>query len=181
MIQLKEIRKELGITQKQLAQELTVSIPQISRYESGETAMTPETIIKLCNYLGVTADQLLGHHSIPLYPIYRDASWIHESDIAPDILNSVLHQMTEHLAFLEKELNSIHTLIETSKSHLISLEKTELKIESELNTINSYYNSLIHLFEKFETSLLTKQTDTSSSLSNESENEDSISYPNTPI
>lgn len=64
-MQLKEIRKELGITQKELADELSVSIPQISRYESGETAMTPDTIIKLCNYLGITTDELLGHIPSP--------------------------------------------------------------------------------------------------------------------
>ncbi|MBO8462447.1 MAG: helix-turn-helix domain-containing protein [Firmicutes bacterium] len=173
MIQLKEIRKELGITQKQLAQELSISIPQISRYEAGDTAMTPETIIKICNYLGVTADQLLGHHPIPIYPIYRDASWIHESDVAPDILNSVLKQMTEHLSFLEKELDSIHTLIETSKSHLSSLEKTEVKIESELKTMNSYYNSLISLLHKLETSV--SVTPDSSNLSHTTQKEE-LSY-----
>lgn len=153
MIQLKEIRKELGITQKQLANELSISIPQISRYESGETAMTPETIIKLCNYLGVSADQLLGHHAIPIYPIYRDATWIRENDIVPEVFSSVIQQISEHLSFLEKELSSIHKLIEDSRSKLNSLEKTEQKIVEEMEQINSSYDNLLHLFQQFERSL----------------------------
>lgn len=150
MMQLKEIRKELGITQKQLAEELSVSIPQISRYETGETAMTPKTIIKLCNYLGVTADQLLGHKPIPLYPIYRDQSWIHEGDVAPDILNSALVQIHGHLNFLEQELGELHTMIESSQKQLDLLLKTEQKISSEFQTISSYYKNLTDLFSGFQ-------------------------------
>ena len=155
MMRLKEIRKELGITQKQLAQELSISIPQISRYENGQTAMTPETIIKICNYLGVTADQLLGHHPISFYPIYRDTSWVYEGDMAPDVLNSVLSHMKEHLVFLEDELSSIRTLITDSQCQLNILTEAEQRLQVEKETVSSYYTSLRHLFLKLE-SCLTK-------------------------
>ena len=53
MINLKEIRKSCGYSQKELAEKLGIKQQQYSRYENGITKITLETfwqILKICNY-----------------------------------------------------------------------------------------------------------------------------------
>lgn len=57
-------RKELGLTQEQVAERMDVSIQMISNLELGRKAIRPENLIKVCNVLNVSADYLLfGHNS----------------------------------------------------------------------------------------------------------------------
>lgn len=135
---LKEFRKELGITQKELADELSISIPQISRYESGETAMTPDTIIKLCDYLGITADQLLGHIPSTSHPPSNST----DSQIKSMVFNSTLEQAQKHFSFLENKLLSCESMLEASKNYLDLMLLTEEKISTELNELKKHYLKL---------------------------------------
>ena len=52
-------RKELGLTQENLAEKMDVSIQMISNLELGKKAIRPENLIKLCNSLNVSADYIL--------------------------------------------------------------------------------------------------------------------------
>lgn len=146
-MQLKEIRKELGITQKELADELSVSIPQISRYESGETAMTPDTIIKLCNYLGITTDELLGHIPSPTYPLYNNISFIQETISDPDVFNTTIEYTKKHLTFLEQKLQIFHAMMESSQKKLDLILSTEEKLHIELQQLQSQYDRISALLE----------------------------------
>ena len=52
-INLKEIRKSCGYTQKELARLLGIKQQQYSRYETNTTKMAIETllkVLKICNY-----------------------------------------------------------------------------------------------------------------------------------
>ncbi len=57
---LKLIREELGISQKELAEKLNVSPTNIYNYEKGRTQPSIEWIIKIADALNVTTDYLLG-------------------------------------------------------------------------------------------------------------------------
>ena len=57
---LKTLRMEKGISQRQLACDLQISIGLISYYETGKTEPTLTNIIKLANYFKVSTDFLLG-------------------------------------------------------------------------------------------------------------------------
>ncbi|MBQ8792568.1 MAG: helix-turn-helix transcriptional regulator [Clostridia bacterium] len=57
---LKELRKERGMTRSQLAEELGISEPTISRWENGLRIPTMDSIILLCKYFKVTSDYLIG-------------------------------------------------------------------------------------------------------------------------
>jgi len=57
---LVKLRKEKGITQKELAALLGVTQPLVSNYETGELRLHGELIVQLANILGATADELLG-------------------------------------------------------------------------------------------------------------------------
>lgn len=52
-------RKQLGITQEQLAEKMEVSIQMISNLELGKKAIRPENLLKLCDTLNVSADYIL--------------------------------------------------------------------------------------------------------------------------
>ena len=52
-------RRELGLTQEQLAELMDVSIQMISNLELGKKAIRPENLVKLCGILGVSADYIL--------------------------------------------------------------------------------------------------------------------------
>lgn len=57
---LKEIRKEKGFTQKDLADAIGVDISSISKYETGVSFPSMEVTRKLADVLGVSADRIIG-------------------------------------------------------------------------------------------------------------------------
>lgn len=52
-------RKELNLTQEQLAEKMDVSIQMISNLEQGKKAIRPENLIKVCKALNISADYIL--------------------------------------------------------------------------------------------------------------------------
>ena len=59
-IKLKELRKQSGMTQKDLAERLGVSKSVISFYELQERCPSPETLMRIAAVFHVTTDYLLG-------------------------------------------------------------------------------------------------------------------------
>lgn len=57
---LKELRKQAGLTQKQLGDKIKVTKSVISYYELQERYPSPEILIKLAKTFHVTTDYLLG-------------------------------------------------------------------------------------------------------------------------
>ena len=58
-IRIAQRRKELRITQEQLAEKMGVSIQTISCVELGKKAIRPENLANLCSHLNITADYIL--------------------------------------------------------------------------------------------------------------------------
>lgn len=57
---LKQIREEKGISQKDVANALGVTISCYSNYEQGIRLPSIEVVIKICKFFNVSADYLLG-------------------------------------------------------------------------------------------------------------------------
>ena len=57
---LKQLRKQSGLTQKQLAKKLWVTKATISNYELYERSPSPEILIHLSEVFHVSTDYLLG-------------------------------------------------------------------------------------------------------------------------
>lgn len=57
---LYNLRKEKNISQEELANELGVSRQTISKWETGESTPDFDKIIPLCNYYGITSDELIS-------------------------------------------------------------------------------------------------------------------------
>ena len=58
-IRIAQRRKELHLTQEQLAEMIGLSLQSISCIELGKKAVRPENLAKLCFHLDVTADYIL--------------------------------------------------------------------------------------------------------------------------
>ena len=59
-LNLRSLRENIGVKQKDIAEHLGIRPTVYSRYERGENDMKPFQLIQLCNYYRVSADYLLG-------------------------------------------------------------------------------------------------------------------------
>ncbi len=60
-MELKKIRFQHGMTQKEVAAGIQCTPAVYSRYERGEREPSIETLLKLSSFFGVTVDYLLGN------------------------------------------------------------------------------------------------------------------------
>ncbi|WP_368490226.1 helix-turn-helix domain-containing protein [Clostridium sp. BJN0013] len=58
---LKLLRKEKGLTQKELAQKLNMQNTAISKYELNQRKPDTETLLEIANFFNVSVDYLLGN------------------------------------------------------------------------------------------------------------------------
>lgn len=63
-IRLKELRKENGITQSELAKSLNVSRSSIAMYENGDRIPSYETLEAISDFFNVSILYLLGKESV---------------------------------------------------------------------------------------------------------------------
>lgn len=57
---IKQLRKELGLTQEELAKQLSIAPSTIGMYETNKREPNNELTIKIANFFNVSADYLLG-------------------------------------------------------------------------------------------------------------------------
>ena len=57
---LKELRRDRGLSQMQLAKELNLSQSAVAKWELGKTEPTASAIIAIAKYFNETADFILG-------------------------------------------------------------------------------------------------------------------------
>ena len=65
MNRIKELRTSNGWRQQDLAARLNTNQQTVGRYETGTRGLDVETIHKLCDIFGCTADYLLGRSAMP--------------------------------------------------------------------------------------------------------------------
>ena len=56
---LRELRKQRGLTMKELGEKIGVSESTISLYETGRRSPSYEILLKIAEYFGVSVDYLL--------------------------------------------------------------------------------------------------------------------------
>ncbi len=57
---LKQLRKEKGVSQKEISSAIGITLSAYSNYEQGIREPSIDIIIKLCKYFKVSADYLIG-------------------------------------------------------------------------------------------------------------------------
>ena len=65
MNRIKELRMSNGWRQQDLAARLNTNQQTVGRYETGTRGLDVETILKLCEIFGCSADYLLGRSALP--------------------------------------------------------------------------------------------------------------------
>lgn len=68
MKRLREVRESKGLTQKEVASDLNITVTSYSRYETGNRNPDPEMIKKLSEYFDISSDYLLELIDEPLTP-----------------------------------------------------------------------------------------------------------------
>ena len=92
MNRLKELRKEKGLTQQGLADEIGITKRTYIYWEQGERQIKPDKAEKLADFFGVSVAYLLG---------YDDNDF--EKQIRIDTLNDLINKMhTAYVSLLEK-------------------------------------------------------------------------------
>ncbi len=61
---LKKLRENAGISQKQLADSIGVSQQSINKYENHKIEPDIDTLIKIADYFETSVDYLIGHSTI---------------------------------------------------------------------------------------------------------------------
>lgn len=73
------IRKEKGMTQKDLADRISVSDKTISKWENGNSVPDTEILTSLCKNLDISVNELLSGEKLPVenYPVKAEENMIH--------------------------------------------------------------------------------------------------------
>ena len=61
---LREIRTKMGLSQQEMAAKLGINRRTYSAYETGDRNMGSSLILKVCQTLGLSSDELLGNYKI---------------------------------------------------------------------------------------------------------------------
>ena len=72
MNRIKELRQSNGWLQADLARKLNIGKNTVSRYETEQRQLDPETICALCEIFGCTADYLLGRSQVRSFDLTPD-------------------------------------------------------------------------------------------------------------
>lgn len=90
-----ERRKELNMTQENLAEAVGLSIQSISCIELGKKAVRPENLVNICRALDVSADYLLfGERSEKqLEPVAEMVSRLGSDDL--ELLKTIIKRMSK--------------------------------------------------------------------------------------
>lgn len=127
---LKEKRKELGLTQEQLAKDLNVSRSAISNWEIGRNYPDIETLITISNVFNIPLDYLLNEDIRVVEAIDLDISKSKKFKRATYILISLLMPTLFFLSFLllskTPNINLVEEVVPYN-SEIIPLEKNEFK------------------------------------------------------
>lgn len=95
---LRKLRIEKGLSQKEVALEISVSVNAISQYETDKRFPDQDVLIKLCKFYRISADYLLG-----LTDYRRSPNT--SKEIMSGVINSQQHEAIEKIIemLIEKE------------------------------------------------------------------------------
>lgn len=111
---IKRLRREANMTQKELANKLDISVSNVTKYEKGQLEPSLTVIHKLCIIFNISADELLN-------------TYTKTTTLSDDFINFVIHKYkldinVNNIFDKDKEL-LLNLATATSKVFLSSLIK----------------------------------------------------------
>ncbi len=101
---IREIRTKKGMSQAELAEAASISLPHISDIELGKTKMQLSTFIRVCEALQVSSDSLLRADVPEVNSIYQGEFSELLSDCTPAEIDTILRVAKEmKAAFHERK------------------------------------------------------------------------------
>ena len=151
---IKELRREKGVTQDQLAEMLHVSNQSVSRWELGICYPDMELLPAIANYFSVTLDELMGMHAMrsasTMNAIFTEAINHEHSgnwQAARDVLQSALktypenHGLMTELALVLTQTGEITEAIAISENVLENCANEKLRSTARANLCFLYKNA----------------------------------------
>ena len=149
MNRLKELRKQKGLTQQELADEISVSKITILRWENEERQIKTEKAQQLADYFGVNVGYLLGYKTKVEYSSFNDQEYQNElKKLAFSLAHLELlisDSQIKHLHALLKGMSHDNTLLNDVKT-----VKNKDKYYTEILKRNRDYNLLNEIKEDTE-------------------------------
>ena len=103
---LKELRKQMGLTQKEVAEKIQVGQNSYSNWENGNRKPTAETTSKLADFFNVSPNYLLGNTEIKnpneldiekvKYSLKKSLGFNGSTDIPEEELENMAKAFIEH-------------------------------------------------------------------------------------
>ena len=139
MNRLKELRKQKGLTQQELADEISVSKITILRWENEERQIKTEKAQQLADYFGVSVGYLLGYSDVrfeleQIEKAIKNRLMDSESTINKDVFENTL-KIVERARFLDFDLDTITSL------YFYNCEISKVKT---LNDLFDFFDSEAH-------------------------------------
>ena len=139
MNRLKELRKEKKLSQKEIAQEMSISEKTLSRWENGESQIKPEKAQQLADFFGVSVGYLLGYSDVrfeleQIEKAIKNRLIDSESTINKDVFENTL-KIVERARFLDLDLDTITSL------YFYNCEISKVKT---LNDLFDFFDSEAH-------------------------------------
>ena len=101
---LKQLRKEYGISQQRLADAIRVSQPSINKYENHNIEPEFEILIRMADFFNTSVDYLIGHTDIRRRIEHTDVCHLNQREI---------EMLTRYRSLTEKERSCIDLTIAT--------------------------------------------------------------------
>lgn len=101
---LKALREEAGISQKQLAELIGTSQQSINKYENHKIEPDVDTMIRIADYFETSVDYLIGHS-----PIRRKLEQIYPYDLNADEGRLI----EQYRRLTEKQRDSVQTVMDS--------------------------------------------------------------------
>ena len=139
MNRLKELRKEKGLTQVELANIVNVSKITVLRWENEERQIKPDKAQQLADYFGVSVGYLLGYSDVrfeleQIEKAIKNRLIDSESTINKDVFENTL-KIVELARFLDLDLETITSL------YFYNCEISKVKT---LNDLFNFFDSEAH-------------------------------------
>mgnify|MGYP000105059395 FL=1 len=141
---LKELRKSKGLSQKQLAEKLEISVHTINSYESGRRDPNTKNLQILQDFFQVSQGFLLGE--LKSDDFFKDQEVI---DLNLDTVLTQISMLKQNMKISESYQNRVATLFLLKSLNYINNEmlcRTTNTLDE--NDINSLFNALILLNDK---------------------------------
>ena len=159
--QIKALRSNMGISQKELANLLKVSQTSIAHYELGNRQPTIDTLIAMSTLFNVSIDQLVGRPPHTIVSTELKGSKAHVDYMIELLVNKNSQEFTNYLFMISNQVEMSHiieSLIAETQNKIGSMwEKDQINVADEHYITNVIRKSMHQLFSSIEPNVQKKR------------------------